>query len=305
MTHQELDHLFASARTAPAQTSVEEVTAWVGAAAITTTGVLGVAAKVKLFIAKKSLLMLGSVLGTVGVVTVTATMLATSPTPESSETNALVGTSVQEEPKEQPEEETIEIIYQQDDSLEAPEAPTEPVPLAPIAPVAAEPCLVVAPCIVKTPEFEVESADIAIHIIPHVEPILHIGVSPVRTEADCEDKRSVKGSGNVTTEKHAVKAFRKIEINGAFDVIIQQGNKESVTVETDDNLHEYISIDHDGDMLSLNNTGGVNIKKSTKMSIYVTVKNLSHIYSHGVGDISTEGQLKGKKMVLENARCWR
>ena len=82
MKHQNLDHLFSAAQNVDLETSAAEVASWVGTAAAASTGVLGVAAKLKLFIAKKTFIMLGITLGSAGVVVFTTAMLGSAPTPE-------------------------------------------------------------------------------------------------------------------------------------------------------------------------------------------------------------------------------
>lgn len=303
MTHQELDHLFASARTAPSQTSVEEVTAWVGAAAIATTGVIGIAAKLKLFIAKKSLLMLGSVLGTVGIVTVGTIALVSSPNSGTPESEFIAGTTVSEEVVDQLEVENAQAFFQQEDTLEvpAPVIAVEPLaPMVPVPPTPMEPTVIAfVPEILESIYVELEAPEI-IMTVPKMEAVINCGVAPVTCCSDKDDKRkTVKGNGNVTSETRTVKAFKKLEINGVFDVFVTQGDKEAVTVETDENLQEYILVEQDGDELSLNMSCEVNLKKSSKMNVYVTVNNLTHLYNNGIGDVRTENQLKGKKLSVD------
>ncbi|GEM_PF-175225 len=316
MTHQEMDHLFAAARKAPTETSVEEVTAWVGAAAVATTGVLGVAAKVKLFIAKKSLLMLGSVLGTVGIVTVATTMFSSSPKPESTNTVGIVEPNNQEQLQEEVEENTAEILIQQEDTIEPISAP-EVLPIAPIAPMA--PMFPQAPNVLETMYIqldELESYDLAMHVDNDIETIIHLELAQKNNPSclsepgehqsyhidlrDCDEKkRNVKGSGNVTVEKHALKPFKRLEVNGAFDIVLIQGDREEVTIETDDNIHEYIHVDQDGDRLILDMSNDVNFKKTTKLAITVSFKDLVEIRSNGVGDITSENQIKGKNLDVQ------
>ena len=50
----------------------------------------------------------------------------------------------------------------------------------------------------------------------------------------------IKGSGNVVTEERDVDHFNRIVISGMGRVIINQGDEESLTIETDDNLMRYI-----------------------------------------------------------------
>ncbi len=295
MTHQELNRLFAEARTAPAQTTVEEVTAWVGTAAAAGAGVLGIAAKLKLLIAKKSLLMLGSVLGAAGITVVGVTMFGASP---EAEKNASI-TPVNIETREI---EHVPVVFQQDDTLEVNLSETpEPevvVPVPPVSPVApAPPTVVIAPRIMETMLLEVEPPIIAMAPLK-VEPSRPAGVAPV---IFCDDgkRKTVEGSGKVISEDREVKPFKEMEVTGIFDVFITQGDHESVRVEADDNLVQYIVTENKGEVLSISSDCKVNIKKPTKMIVHVTVKSLSRVDVQGIGDVKSKNALQGKKFIMD------
>ncbi|MDX2360595.1 MAG: head GIN domain-containing protein [Crocinitomicaceae bacterium] len=293
MTQNNLDQLFSSARIAPATTSVEEVTAWVGTAALATAGVLGIAAKLKLFIAKKSLFMLGSIVGVSGIVTLSVTMFGTNPTENQPNSNNVAAFTEEV----QQEESTNEVVYilDQDDTLEVPalEAIAEPVSAAPNV-------IAFAPIEFAPFSVEIEVPEHSMHTVPEVEPVPDFGVAPVPTIRENDGEReTIKGNGVIKTKDIDVKPFKKIEINGVFDVIVIQGTEEKVTIETDENLLDYIEVDVNGDVLTLDNDPNVTIKKYTKMKIYVTVNTLTHLFSNGVGDVTSENELTGKKFFAE------
>lgn len=50
----------------------------------------------------------------------------------------------------------------------------------------------------------------------------------------------VRGSGNVVTEEREVGSFDSVALSGVGEVFITQGDEESLTIETDDNLMRYI-----------------------------------------------------------------
>jgi hypothetical protein len=63
--------------------------------------------------------------------------------------------------------------------------------------------------------------------------------------------RLVRGSGDIIVENRQVSGFDKIEVEGAGKVIITQGDKESLTIETDENLVEYIRTEVKGNTLEI------------------------------------------------------
>lgn len=54
--------------------------------------------------------------------------------------------------------------------------------------------------------------------------------------------KSIRGSGNVTTEKRYIdENFKSIEVSNAIDLVIEQSDKKEIIVEADDNLQKHIT----------------------------------------------------------------
>ncbi|MFT6243719.1 MAG: hypothetical protein ACJA0U_000373 [Salibacteraceae bacterium] len=248
MTHQDLDHLFTSARNVPVETSAAEIATWVGATAATTAGVLGVAGKLKLFIAKKTTMLFGITLGTVGVTAISVALMSSPP--EQKETSPVITYDFVEE-QTPPKIQEASIDLDDTTRLEAPEFPVAPKPVAPVPPIAS-----IAPVFPAVPVQPVMAAPIngremngdEASVIPAPRGPRGI-VSPPKPstpnrnqEACCDNhgddkkREPVTGDGNVTKQVRNIKSFSEINIEGLFDVTISQGEKESVTVETDANL---------------------------------------------------------------------
>jgi len=95
----------------------------------------------------------------------------------------------------------------------------------------------------------------------------------------------VRGSGNVVTEERQVSGFDKVEINGAGELYIEQGETEALTVEADDNVMEYITTEVVGDTLELKIKPNFNIMFSSKIVYRLTVKELRGISISGSGKV--------------------
>jgi hypothetical protein len=52
---------------------------------------------------------------------------------------------------------------------------------------------------------------------------------------------TVAGSGDMISESREVSGFDSVDLSGSGDVIITQGEGESLTIETDDNVMQYIT----------------------------------------------------------------
>jgi hypothetical protein len=96
------------------------------------------------------------------------------------------------------------------------------------------------------------------------------------------DSTKIKGSGTVTKEQREVSPFEKIDVTGAFTVYLSQGDEESVEVEIDDNLQQYVLVRNEDSKLVLGVKDKINFGKTTQNNIYVTVKNIDSFRVSGV-----------------------
>lgn len=113
--------------------------------------------------------------------------------------------------------------------------------------------------------------------------------------------RGTKGNGNVVIENCKVDVFSAIEIDGVFNVILKQGKKESVSIETDENLVELIDVTVSEKRLVVDLKGDASIGDYTELNIFITLVNINVLDINGVGDISTETPLKLKELTLQNS----
>ncbi len=108
--------------------------------------------------------------------------------------------------------------------------------------------------------------------------------------------RLIRGSGNVIQEDRAVSGFDKIEISGVGRIILTQGDDESLSIETDDNLMEYIKTEVKGDTLEIDFTddivlsrGGRSVLDPSAGFIFrISVIDLERISVSGAANIQAE-----------------
>ncbi|MFK7979520.1 MAG: head GIN domain-containing protein [Saprospiraceae bacterium] len=92
-------------------------------------------------------------------------------------------------------------------------------------------------------------------------------------------------SHKITTETKNITGFDKIEVGEDFEVFIKFSDKaESVKIEANENLHDYIIVKKEGNTLKIDtksyNTGNYRSKKrgaQERLVAYVTAKNLTAI----------------------------
>ena len=97
----------------------------------------------------------------------------------------------------------------------------------------------------------------------------------------------VRGSGKLVTEAREVRGFDRLSLTSSGEVILTQGDRESLTVETDDNLMRHIKTEVEGGTLTLGTRTGV-VVSPTKLVFTLTVKDLDGMTATGSGDIGVE-----------------
>ena len=109
--------------------------------------------------------------------------------------------------------------------------------------------------------------------------------------------RVIKGSGNIIVEDRKVSGFDKILMSGVGKVIITQGDSESLSIETDDNLMEYIKTEVNGDTLEIgfednvvfsSGSGGTAVDPTDGFIFRINVIDLHKISIPGAADIEME-----------------
>ena len=101
---------------------------------------------------------------------------------------------------------------------------------------------------------------------------------------------TVRGSGNLITESRSISNIDRVDLGGSGKLIITQGGEESLTVETDDNMMQYVSTEVRDGTLYLGFEGRDSKGQSispTRLRFTLTVKGLTGIGVSGSGDITT------------------
>jgi hypothetical protein len=94
---------------------------------------------------------------------------------------------------------------------------------------------------------------------------------------------SVIGPGKIVTQTIDVSGFQHVTLGGFGDVFIEQGQTESLSVETDDNILPLLDIRVKGSELILGTKNGVDINPSKSITYNLTVKDLDAIRLGGSG----------------------
>lgn len=98
----------------------------------------------------------------------------------------------------------------------------------------------------------------------------------------------LRGSGNLVSESRNVSDFDQIALSGSGEVIITQGEGESLSVETDDNIMPYIKAEVRDNTLYLGFDRQVNLVSPTRLSFNVRVRDLEAVSVSGSGEVTVD-----------------
>jgi hypothetical protein len=102
-------------------------------------------------------------------------------------------------------------------------------------------------------------------------------------------------------ELRKVQPFHAIHISDAFDIILTQGNEESVAVSANDKKYvQYIKTNVENGILKIDFDHDKNSwMKNRKLKAYIAVKNLDEIKAGGASEVKIEGTLSVSQLRLK------
>ena len=120
--------------------------------------------------------------------------------------------------------------------------------------------------------------------------------------AQDEKRSTVEGNGNMVTKDIAVSSFEILKASGIYELRLSQGDKESVKIEADENLHQYFNVKNEGNSLviDMDKLKKVNLKTKSKMKVYVTFKKLKEMELKTVGNVASDENLSFENLSFKN-----
>jgi hypothetical protein len=118
----------------------------------------------------------------------------------------------------------------------------------------------------------------------------------IATSSQAQFWRTVEGHGNVVKKERKTDSFTGVKVSSGIDVYLRQGNNETVIVEADENLHEYILTEVHGGVLNVYSE--YNIRDAERKRVYVTMKDIKSVRTTSAGDVIGEGPVNSEKLEL-------
>ncbi len=98
--------------------------------------------------------------------------------------------------------------------------------------------------------------------------------------------KKVKGNGTKKSAERSVSTFKNVDVSGAIELYVAQGETRPVKIETDENLLQYIDVDQEGDRIIIKSREGFNLRPSKKIKVYVTSPVYNNIDVSGASNIT-------------------
>jgi hypothetical protein len=123
-----------------------------------------------------------------------------------------------------------------------------------------------------------------------------------------QERVNIEPSGNIITKDISVRPFDAIKASGLYELVLSQGDKESVKIEADDNLQPLFSVSNNGSTLVVDmpklKDQDIHYKDkndhSLKLKVYVTFKKLKSMDVGVVGNVRSATPLKFDALEIES-----
>ncbi len=112
-----------------------------------------------------------------------------------------------------------------------------------------------------------------------------------------QNRKTVYGNNNVVTKEREAGSFSGIRVSTGIDVYLKQGDNQSITVEADENLHEYILTEIEGDVLRVYTE--VNIRDADEKKVFVTMKQVKSVKASSAGDVIGQSPVKTDEIEID------
>jgi len=140
-----------------------------------------------------------------------------------------------------------------------------------------------------------------IKIIIHITKLIVVTLTALLFASCNLNMNTIEGSGNVTTEKRIVQGdFKNIRVSNAIDLVIEQSDSTSITVEADDNLQKEIETTVENGTLVIrckfNSFRNISQKKVTvKMPV------INKIEASSAASVASKNIIQGQDIELETS----
>ena len=105
---------------------------------------------------------------------------------------------------------------------------------------------------------------------------------------------------DISTEAYSFSGYSDLIVSHAFKVEIYfSDSEESITIEANENLHQYIKVIKDGYSLHIGFASNIHIKGNATLKAYITTRSLSSFSASGASRIVVEDLIKESDVKID------
>ncbi len=112
------------------------------------------------------------------------------------------------------------------------------------------------------------------------------------------DNETIVGSGTITTETHTLASFHTVVLEGSGDIKIYNGAEQMVTVDADDNIHQYLNLAVSNGILTISTDDSISFSNAN-IDYYLTMTDLAKVSIIGAGNLSIPSNFEADLMTIE------
>ena len=118
----------------------------------------------------------------------------------------------------------------------------------------------------------------------------------ITTSMNGQIRRTVYGNNHVIKKEREAGRFTGLKVSSGIDVYLKQTDDESIVVEADENLHEYILTEIKNGILNIYTDA--NIREAEKKVVYITMKDVNSLSTTSAGDIIGETPVRTQNLEI-------
>ena len=106
------------------------------------------------------------------------------------------------------------------------------------------------------------------------------------------DHDSIRAKGEVTTNEVNLSGYTGLEVSNAFEAFVRfSDSEEKIEIEANDNLHEKIVVNIEGNHLIVRLKNNTNVRGNATLKAYITTKNIDYYNISGASTLLLENEL--------------
>jgi len=114
----------------------------------------------------------------------------------------------------------------------------------------------------------------------------------------CFGARTVQGTGVLETFTYTVDEFRYVKIAGSFEVVYEQGDTHSVTVQMQENLYRHVDVNTRGSTLEIRSRRRVHIGGTQSPIITITAPEITEMDFSGAVTLNDSDTFEGESLSI-------